>query len=69
MTDTTDTTTAESTDTNAQRADVEQSTPQRITTAREFFREKFADANANEDEYGGLGPFIDPKADDIEVGT
>ncbi|EMA56460.1 hypothetical protein [Halococcus thailandensis] len=53
-------------DTDGQRVDTEQSTPQRITTAREFFREKFADADADEDEYGEIGPFIDPKADDRE---
>ena len=52
MTDTTDTTATE------------QSAPQRITTATEFFREKFADAD--EAEYETLGPFIDPKGDDIE---
>jgi hypothetical protein len=40
-----------------QRADFEQSKSQRIKTATEFFREKFAD----EDE---AGPFIDPKGDD-----
>ena len=50
MTDTTDTTATE------------QSAPQRITTATEFFREKFADA----DEDAEPGPFIDPKGDDIE---
>ena len=64
MTDTTNTTATESTDTSDQRAETEQSAPQRITTAREFFREKFADAD--EDEYEELGPFIDPKGDDIE---
>jgi hypothetical protein len=64
MIDTTDTTATESTDTADQRADDKQSAPQRITTATEFFREKFADAD--EDEYEELGPFIDPKGDDIE---
>ena len=64
MTDTTDTTTSESTDTTDQRADDEPSKSQRVKTAREFFREKFADADENETVE--LGPFIDPKADDIE---
>ena len=51
-------------DTDDQRVDTEQSTSERITTAREFYREKFADADADED--AELGPFIDPKGDDIE---
>ena len=64
MIDTTDTTATESTDTADQRVDDKQSKSQRVKTAREFFREKFADAD--EDEYEELGPFIDPKGDDIE---
>jgi hypothetical protein len=64
MTDTTDNTTSESTDTSDQRADDKQSKSQRVKTAREFHREKFADAD--EDEDAELGPFIDPKGDDIE---
>ena len=64
MTDTTDTTgTAfESSDTDDQRADTEQGNPQQTTTAREFFREKFADGDKDKD--GGLGPFIEPKGDE-----
>lgn len=64
MTDTTDTTTTESTDTADQQAETEQNESQPIKTAREFYREKFADAEADEDVE--LGPFIDPKGDDIE---
>jgi hypothetical protein len=53
-------------DTDDQRVDTEQSTPQQITTAREFYREKFADEDADKDEDEELGPFIDPKSDDRE---
>jgi uncharacterized membrane protein len=61
----TDTTTFESNDTDEQRAGFEQSKSQRITTATEFFREKFADEERSEYEW------IDPKggnaADESEV--
>lgn len=53
MTDTTDTTT-ESTATDGQQG--------KTRTAIEFYREKFADADEDEE----LGPFIDPKSDGRE---
>jgi hypothetical protein len=46
-----------------QQPESEQSTSQRVKTATEFFREKFA---GEEDEVEG-GPFIDPGGDDEEV--
>jgi hypothetical protein len=55
MTDTTDTTTAESIDTDAQRAVFPQSKTRRVERAAKFFSENFADEERT---------FIDPKEND-----
>jgi hypothetical protein len=59
MTDTTDTTTAESIDTDDQQAPNEQGKSQQVKATTEFFREKFADEEAEP-------LWIDPKGDRVE---
>jgi hypothetical protein len=59
MTDTTDTTTTENTDTDDQQAPNEQGKFQQVKAMTEFFREKFADEEAE-------SLWIDPKGDRVE---